>query len=131
MQRITRCSAEATVYERQYYSNEWHEWECVNPPMVVGEEYRTTERYMGKPVYTKMIYCEELPNTTYKLFPHGATVSQAIRCVGQMSDGNSLPFRFNASNYVEIYAGPENIVIFAGNDKTNRSAYAQMWYVKD
>ena len=131
LQRLTRCSAEATVYERQYYSQEWHEWECVNPPMVVGQEYRTTERYMGKPVYTKLIYCDTLPNTTYKLFPHGATVSQAIRCVGQMSDGNSLPFRFSTTNYVEIYAGPENIVIFAGNDKTNRSAYAQMWYIKD
>ena len=131
LQRITRCSAEATVYERQYYSYKWHEWEVVNPPMVVGEEYRTTERYMGKPVYTKLIFCDTLPNTTYKLFPHGAAVKQAIRCVGQMSDGNSLPFRFNATNYVEIYAGPENVVIFAGNDKTNRSAYAQMWYVKD
>lgn len=131
LQRITRCSAEATVYERQYYSYTWHEWEVVNPPMIVGEEYRTTERYMGKPVYTKLIFCDTLPNTTYKLFPHGAAVKQAIRCVGQMSDGNSLPFRFNATNYVEIYAGPENVVIFAGNDKTNRSAYAQMWYVKD
>ena len=131
LQRVTRCSAEATVYERQYYSQTWHEWEIVNPPMVVGEEYRTTERYMGKPVYTKLIFCDTLPNTTYKLFPHGAAVKQAIRCVGQMSDGNSLPFRFNATNFVEIYAGPENVVIYAGNDKTNRSAYAQMWYIKD
>lgn len=131
LQRLTRCSEEATVYERQYYSSEWHEWECINPPMVEGVEYRTKERYMGKPVYTKLIYCDTLPDTTYKLFPHGAAVTQAIRCVGQMSDGNSLPFRFNATNYVEIYAGPENVVIFAGNDKTNRSAYAQMWYLKD
>ena len=131
LQRVTRCSEEGTVYERQYYSAEWHEWECVNPPMEIGVEYKTTERYMGKPVYTKLIFCDTLPNTTYKLFPHGAAVKQAIRCVGQMSDGNSLPFRFNATNYVEIYAGPENIVIFAGNDKTNRSAYAQMWYVKE
>ena len=131
LQRITRCSADATIYERQYYSQTWHEWEIVNPPMVVGEEYRTTERYMGKPVYTKLIFCDTLPNTTYKLFPHGAAVKQAIRCVGQMSDGNSLPFRFSTTNYVEIYAGPENVVIFAGNDKTNRSAYAQMWYIKD
>ena len=132
LQRVTRCSADATVYERQYYSSTWHEWECVNPPMVVGEEYRTTERYMGKPVYTKLIYCDVLPDTANKLFPHGATsVKQVIRCVGQMSDGNSIPFRFNATNFVEIYAGPEYVVIYAGNDKTNRSAYAQMWYIKD
>lgn len=131
LQRVTRCSEEGTVYERQYYSYEWHEWECVNPPLVVDVEYRTNERYLGKPVYTKVIYCDTLPNTTYKLFAHGATVKQVIRCVGQMSDGNSIPFHFNATNWVEIYGGPEYVVILAGNDKTNRSAYAQLWYVKD
>lgn len=131
LQRVTRCSEEGTVYERQYYSAGWHEWECVNPPMVVDVEYRTKERYLGKPVYTKVIYCDTLPNAAYKLFAHGATAKQVIRCVGQMSDGNSIPFHFNSTNFVEIYGGPEYVVIFAGNDKTNRSAYAQMWYVKD
>jgi hypothetical protein len=131
LQRVTRCSEEGTVYERQYYSYTWHEWECVNPPMAVDVEYRTTERYLGKPVYTKVIYCDILPNTAYKLFAHGATAKQVIRCVGQMSDGNSIPFHFNATNWVEIYAGPECVVILTGNDKTNRSAYAQLWYVKD
>jgi hypothetical protein len=99
--------------------------------MVVDVEYRTNERYLGKPVYTKVIYCDTLPNTAYKLFAHGATVKQVIRCVGQMSDGNSIPFHFNATNWVEIYGGPEYVVILAGNDKTDRSAYAQLWYVKD
>lgn len=131
LQRITRCAAEATTYERQYYSSEWHEWECVNPPMVVGVEYRTTERYMGKPVYTKLIYCETLPNATNKTFEHGATAKQVIRCVGQMSDGNSLPFHFNTSNWVEIYAGPQYVVILASNDKSKMNAYAQIWYIKD
>ena len=31
------------------------EWEWVNPPMALGVEYRTTERYMGKPVYAKCV----------------------------------------------------------------------------
>lgn len=132
LQRVTRCSADGTVYERQYYSNKWHEWECVNPPMDLGVEYRTTERYMGKPVYTQLIYCETLPNATYKLFTHGIEgVTQAIRCVGQMSDGNSLPFRFSATNHVDIYAGKEYVVIYAGNDKSKMNAYAQIWYIKD
>lgn len=30
-------------------------WEWVNPPMELGVEYRTTERYLGKPVYTKLL----------------------------------------------------------------------------
>ncbi len=31
------------------------EWEYVNPPMLPGVEYRTTERWKGKAVYTKLI----------------------------------------------------------------------------
>lgn len=31
----------------------WQPVEWINPPMTLGTEYRTTERYLGKPVYTK------------------------------------------------------------------------------
>lgn len=31
--------------------------EWVNPPLALGVEYRTTERYMGKPVYVKVVDC--------------------------------------------------------------------------
>ena len=34
----------------------WSSWEWVNPPMRVGVEYRTTERWYDKPVYTALIY---------------------------------------------------------------------------
>lgn len=37
--------------QRVYASNSWSSWEFVNPPMALGVEYRTTERYKGKPVY--------------------------------------------------------------------------------
>ena len=35
----------------------WSEYAWVNPPMMAGIEYRTTERYLGKPVYTKVVEC--------------------------------------------------------------------------
>lgn len=38
---------------RVCYENTWQPWEWVNPPMMLGKEYRTTERYLGKPVYVK------------------------------------------------------------------------------
>lgn len=44
----------------------WQPWEYVNPPMQVGLEYRTTERYKGKPVYIKAVDTGALPNATYK-----------------------------------------------------------------
>lgn len=39
----------------------WKPWEWIDPPMEAGVEYRTTERWMGKPVYTKLIDCGALP----------------------------------------------------------------------
>jgi hypothetical protein len=36
----------------------WGAWEYVNPPMLEGVEYRTTERYNGKAVYAKLTEIE-------------------------------------------------------------------------
>ena len=44
----------------------WTEWEYENPPMELGVEYRTTERYKGKPVYIKAVDTGALPNATFK-----------------------------------------------------------------
>ena len=39
------------VLQRVFYGiGGWQPWEWVNPPMQLGVEYRTTERYMGRPV---------------------------------------------------------------------------------
>ena len=42
-------------------SNAWYPWEWVNPPMKLGVEYRTTERYLDKPVYAQIINCGSMP----------------------------------------------------------------------
>lgn len=43
-------------------TNAWGAWEWVNPPMALGIEYRTTERYQGSPVYYQRIsYGTTLP----------------------------------------------------------------------
>lgn len=46
--------------------NGWQPWEYVNPPLTLGVEYRTTERYQGKPVYTMAFSFGALPNATEK-----------------------------------------------------------------
>lgn len=40
---------------RNRENDTWSEWEWVNPPLVLNTEYRTTERYLGKPVYVKVV----------------------------------------------------------------------------
>ena len=58
----TTCTAEGIRYgelthaevRRNCYDGTFFSWEWVNPPMKAGVEYRTTERYNGKPIYTKL-----------------------------------------------------------------------------
>lgn len=39
------------MIRRFFFRDVWSAWEVDNPPMAVGVEYRTTERWNGKPVY--------------------------------------------------------------------------------
>lgn len=47
-------------------AGEWQPWEWVNPPMTLGVEFRTTERYLGKPVYVQLVNFGALGNATTK-----------------------------------------------------------------
>lgn len=88
------------------YNNEtaaWGAWEWVNPPMQLGVEYRTTERYLGKPVYVKVIDFGTLSNNNFKV------VSANI---GNKNDASIVDYKGYAvtGNYVEpfpiIWSGP-------------------------
>lgn len=69
----------ATSHARRLYRDGWGEWEWENPPMYVGGERRTTERWNGKPVYAKLV--TYTPSGTIGnasgnadiLIPHGIT----------------------------------------------------------
>lgn len=65
------------VARRMRYSSAIGEWEYENPPMELGVEYRTTERYLGKPVYVKLVALGEAPSTkgTKEIFPFGEDYS--------------------------------------------------------
>ena len=52
----------------------WGEWEWVDPPMFAGTEYRTTERWHGRPVYKKLLTWTSSSAMTYVgryEIPHG------------------------------------------------------------
>lgn len=49
------ASADGYIVRRQRNSGTWGAFECFNPPMTANVEYRTTERWNGKPVYTKLM----------------------------------------------------------------------------
>lgn len=67
----TASSTDSMCVCRRYQEEGvWSEWEWVNPPMILGVEYRLTERHLGKPVYVKLLDCGALPNETTKTIDH-------------------------------------------------------------
>ena len=69
---------ESTDYPGCFYRMVGEVQEWLNPPMVIGVEYRTTERYNGKPVYWKSFNFGNLPNATLKLISHGSSSIEDI-----------------------------------------------------
>lgn len=88
---------ESTDYPGCYYRMVDGVVEWFNPPMLLGVEYRTTERYLGKPVYVKAVNFGSMPNAGTKSVNHGiANIDQCISSTGtnEITDvGNwSIPY---------------------------------------
>lgn len=67
--------------------------EWINPPMDLGVEYRTTERYLGKPVYAKAVDCGQIADG--KEVEHG--IDNMLYCIFAqgLRGGMPMPVIFN------------------------------------
>ena len=91
--------------------------EWVNPPMAVGVEYRTTERFQGKPVYVKTINMGNLPGNSVKQvnFQNRNVVDKIVSITGQCTSdsgvGISMPYHTGSGPNLEtvIYIGAATI----------------------
>ena len=110
------------------YSGTWTEWEYVNPPMQLGVEYRTTERYLGKPVYYKVVNFGNLPDTAGKGVAHGIANAQCMIDV-TLQGSNGSTFTHNA-NDLSVYANLEDVYIKTLINLSNYAVYATLRYIK-
>ena len=121
-------------YEAKRFSKDgganWGEWEWVNPPMITGNEYRTTERRHGKVIYTKTMDTGNLPNATSMVVPHYCSVIQMIRCCGTTNLGTTIPYRWN-DTYLTVSADRTSIHICTNADFSTQTSTIQLWYTKD
>jgi hypothetical protein len=107
----------------------WQPLEWFNPPMVPGEEYRTTERWNGQPVYVKAIYFGNLPNSTRRNVPHGIdgkseNIRHSIKTEqsGRMFDGGA--------GITEVIANSTDIYITTNTDLSECTIVFTLWYTK-
>lgn len=80
------------VIRRVKEDGDWQPWEWVNPPMKLGVEYRTTERYLGKPVYVKTINMGNLPGNAVKQssFQSNNVVDKIVSVTGQCTTDSGV-----------------------------------------
>ena len=106
--------------------------EFQNPPMKLGVEYRTTERYLGKPVYTQVFKAfDSLAKGGSVYDAPISNVYQVISCTGE-SGGWNLPSDVIggevAGNFIHIgtQRGSTAVQVYA---ITNRETWAAPVYV--
>ena len=105
----------------------WMPFEWEHPPMKIGIEYRTSERYNGKPVYAKAISFGQAPNATYKDVSHGIeNFSQLVSYTGMMGGANLI----EASALDNIQINASNIRITTNSDVSANYVYLVLRYTK-
>lgn len=111
----------------------WQPVEWINPPMQLGVEYRTTERFLGKPVYVKVVDCT--PLTDGKNVPHGITDADLIVYARGTRGSSPLPliYNHNLSDPWSCYISSvtkANIVLSAGSSAIGANATVTLKYTK-
>lgn len=129
------CSNNVAYYgcqiKRVCASGTWYPWEWVNPPMRLGVEYRTTERYLGKPVYVKAVNFGALPNAATKTVIW-ATANEVSAVLSVEVTGNQgAPVGLGPSlSGTEITATTTTLYIKSSGDYSTNTAVFRIKYTK-
>ena len=108
--------------------------EWFNPPMVPGVEYRTTERWNGKAVYTCLVNCGRAAGDGMTSAYPNLNITQCISCEACSTTGDSFPVKWVdiSDIYVNAYANKTAVHIYiSGGFSTSATIYAKLRYTKD
>ncbi len=132
---------ESTDHLGCYYVLNGSAVEWVNPPMELGVEYRTTERYLNEPVYTKIVQFDNL--STNQTFDSGGKI---FRVIGEyqypdasgkyvpnmptLNVGETMVTDAPYMSFTENYNRTVRIKLKSDSEYLGKSARVQIWYTK-
>lgn len=127
------ATADGTYYQCYYRTVDgYQEW--INPPMVVGTVYRTTERFRGtKAVYTVIIDCGnwsagkvvtlDVGTAPYPIGWRGYAGAYALPFI------NGQSFSDGSTTYVKVDRTGTNLRVTLQSGTHTQYTYVQVWYV--
>ena len=127
---------ESTDYPGCYYRTVDGVVEWVNPPMQLGKEYRTTERYQGKPVYVKLVNFGALPNASTAEATHNITDIDYIVSVTGTAKNTTDGWTFNFPSsprlpYISaLMVSTQSIIVSTSVDWSKYNLYVTIKYTK-
>lgn len=125
------------VLQKVYSGGTWSPIEWRNPPMELGVEYRTTERYQEKSVYIKAVDLGTLPasgdkGVAYTSTPSKKVVSMEAYAITASGNVNQFPFYSTAGVVMgKVSAATTKIFVDALSDMSNCTGFAVIKYLKD
>lgn len=123
---------ESQEYPGCYYRIVNGAMEWLNPPMILNQEYRTTERWNGKPVYKKCVDCGKLPNNTEKSVNHnisGVSTFLSVRLVAGISGGTQIELVKCEGDSVKVNS--TQVIVKTLWNASEFQSYAFLEYVKN
>lgn len=131
-------ATESEEFPGCYYRTVGGETEWINPPMKANAEYRTTERFLGTPVYTKLIAMTfSGGNTGVRVWTQTADISGAaslwVESMRYAAVAGLLEDAFGAGYPVTYALGTESISVtcnLENSDLLKLTVYTQVKYTK-
>lgn len=134
---VSDSNLHGTVLRRTVYGvgtgAKIYPWEWVNPPLSTDVEYRTTERYLGKPVYAKLVDCGAIPEQgTHKdlIFSPDASAIVSVAAYSPIR-GNTLPYYDTNGVRYSIAGSGKTVMIWNYSESMlDTNVYALVKYTK-
>lgn len=131
------CGNMKAVYgcqiKRSCVAQKWQPWEWVNPPMELGIEYRTTERFWGRPVYYKIVDCGQIADN--KQVEHG--IANMRDCISFQGLRGGLPMPSISNNnlsdpwsYYVADVSRTKITLACGTSAAGGNCHVMLKYTK-
>lgn len=111
----------------------WGPWEWVNPQMALNTEYRLTERWLGKPVYTKVIYLGYLSGTNKSVeagVNYDKVIDLKVVAYGNGQYCTVLPMFGGGTLAAAAYMMGTKISLSIPQDGSGNQAYAVIKYTR-
>ena len=126
-------AVESEEYPGCYYQTANGRTEWINPPSALSVEYRTTERWNGKPVFTQLIDCGLSADKKQISYLNSEQILAVIRHTGRIS-GSVAP-QANNNDWTNAWSlqflvSTTSAGMRCGTSLVGKQTYLQIWYIK-